>query len=93
MEFGISYSDSIEKAKKVLLNLLEKHPKVLKDPAPFVGVISLGDSSVNLAVRSHCRPEDYWEVYFDLHEEGKNSLDAHHIEIPFPQRVVHQKSV
>lgn len=93
LEFGISYSDSIEKAKKVLLNLLEKHPKVLKDPATFVGVISLGDSSVNLAVRSHCRPEDYWEVYFDLYEEGKNSLDAHHIEIPFPQRVVHQKSV
>lgn len=54
---------------------------------------SLGDSSVNLAVRPHCHPEDYWEVYFDLYEEGKNSLDAHHIEIPFPQRVVHQKSV
>ena len=93
LEFGINYGDSIEKAKKVLLTLMEKHPKVLEDPAPFGGVTSLGDSSVNLAVRPHCHPEDYWEVYFDLYEEGKNSLDVHHIEIPFPQRVVHQKSV
>ncbi|MGA1029201.1 MAG: mechanosensitive ion channel family protein [Flavobacteriaceae bacterium] len=71
---------------------MEQHPKVVADPPPFIGVSSLGDSSVNLAVRPHCKPEDYWEVYFDVYEQGKNSLDAHQIEIPFPQRVVHQKN-
>jgi len=91
LEFGISYDDSIEKAKKVLGDLMKKHPKVLDNPAPFVGVSGLGDSSVNLVVRPYCRREDYWTVYFDLYEQGKNSLDAHQIEIPFPQRVVHQK--
>ncbi len=91
LEFGISYEDSIEKAKKVLGDLMKKHPKVLDTPAPFVGVSGLGDSSVNLVVRPYCRPEDYWTVYYDLYEQGKNSLDAHQIEIPFPQRVVHQK--
>jgi len=92
LEFGISYDNSIEKAKKVLLEVMEQHPKVVADPPPFIGVSSLGDSSVNLAVRPHCKPEDYWEVYFDVYEQGKNSLDAHQIEIPFPQRVVHQKN-
>ena len=36
------------------------------------------------------KPQDYWAVYFDLYEQGKNALDAAGIEIPFPQLVVHQ---
>ena len=63
---------------------------MLDYPAPFVGVIELGDSSVNLAVRPYAKPQDYWAVYFDLYEQGKKSLDKAGIEIPFPQRVVHQ---
>jgi small conductance mechanosensitive channel len=68
---------------------MSEHPKVLKDPAPFVGVVGLGDSSVNLAVRPHCKAEDYWDVYFDIYEAGKEALDAANITIPFPQLDVH----
>lgn len=90
LSFGIGYGDSIEQAKKILYDLMEKHEKVLEFPAAFVGVVELGDSSVNLAVRPYAKPQDYWAVYFDLYEQGKNALDAAGIEIPFPQRVVHQ---
>lgn len=88
---GISYSSNIKKAKEVLLQTMRQHDKVMKDPAPFVGVESLGDSSVNLAVRPHCTPEDYWDVYFDIYEAGKIALDEAGIEIPFPQVDVHMK--
>lgn len=88
--FGIAYDASIDTAKKILMDLMEAHPLVLKNPASFVGVESLGDSSVNLAVRPYAKPKDYWEVYFDLYEQGKKALDTHKIEIPFPQRVIHQ---
>ncbi len=88
---GISYDSDIRKAKTVLLDVMNKHEKVLKDPAPFVGVESLGDSSVNLAVRPHCTPEDYWDVYFDIYEQGKIALDENKITIPFPQMDVHMK--
>jgi len=89
MTFGISYESNIKKAKEVLLKVMESHPKVMKDPAPFVGVSALADSSVNLAVRPHTKPEDYWAVYFDVYENGKIALDEAGITIPFPQMDVH----
>jgi small conductance mechanosensitive channel len=89
MVFGISYESNIKDAKDTLMKILEEHPKVLKDPAPFVGVKELADSSVNLAVRPHAKVEDYWQVYFDVYEAGKNALDLAEITIPFPQMDVH----
>ena len=59
MTFGISYDSDIKKAKEVLLDIMQKHPKTLKNPAPFVGVSALADSSVNLAVRPYTHPNDY----------------------------------
>ena len=89
MFFGISYESNIKQAKEILLQIISTHPKVLKDPAPFVGVFELADSSVNLAVRPYTKPEDYWEVYFYTYEEGKNALENAGITIPFPQVDVH----
>ena len=89
LAFGISYESNIKKAKDTLMAVLEAHPQVLKDPAPFVGVSELGDSSVNLAVRPYSKAEDYWRVYFDVYESGKNALDEAGITIPFPQMDVH----
>lgn len=86
---GISYDADIKKAREVLLKVMNDHPKVMKDPAPSVGVLELGDSSVNLAVHPHCKAEDYWGVYFDVYENGKEALDAANITIPFPQLDVH----
>ena len=90
LSFGIGYGDSIDQAKEIFYTLMEKHAKVLSQPSAFVGVLELGDSSVNLAVRPYVKPEDYWTVYFDLYEQGKKALDQASIEIPFPQQVVHR---
>lgn len=89
MVFGISYESNIKDAKEVLMGVLTNHPKVLKEPAPFVGVKELADSSVNLAVRPYTIPDDYWPVYFDVYEAGKIALDEAGITIPFPQMDVH----
>lgn len=93
LTMGISYTANIKVAKEALMAVMEKHEKVLKDPAPFVGVVELGDSSVNLAVRPYANPADYWDVYFDIYEQGKEALDAAKIEIPFPQMDVHVNNV
>lgn len=86
---GIAYDADIRKAREVMVKVMEAHEKVSKEPAPFVGVESLGDSSVNLAVRPHCHPDHYWDVYFDIYEQCKIALDDNGIEIPFPQMDVH----
>ena len=49
---GIGYDEDIKKAKNVLMEVLTSNPKVLQDPAPSVNVANLGDSSVDLAVRT-----------------------------------------
>ncbi|WP_255569740.1 MULTISPECIES: mechanosensitive ion channel family protein [unclassified Cellulophaga] len=84
---GIGYGEDMKKAKEVLLEMLVANPKVLKDPAPSVNVEALADSSVNLAVRPYCKPEDYWDVYFATIEGSKLALDKAKIEIPYPHEV------
>ena len=86
---GISYSDDIAKAKKIVSDLLQKEKRVLSDPAPVIAVSELADSSVNLVVRPWVKTGDYWTVRFDLTEEIKNSFDEAGISIPFPQQDVH----
>lgn len=88
---GIAYEANIKAARDAIMKVMENHPKVLKDPAPFVGVLELADSSVNLAVRPYCDPDDYWDVYFDVYEQGKLALDTAGVTIPFPQVDVHMK--
>ena len=89
LTIGIAYDADINQAKTVLMEVLAKHDKVIAEPAPFVGVLELADSSVNLAVRPHCLPEHYWDVFFEINEKMKTSLDQNNITIPFPQRDVH----
>lgn len=89
LTIGISYESDMKKAKDVLMAVLNADEKVLKDPAPFVGVSELADSSVNLAVRPWASVADYWDVYFGITEKCKNALDENTITIPFPQVDVH----
>ncbi len=86
---GVSYEDDIKKAKEIMLEVLQSDPLVLDDPAPFVGVLELADSSVNYVVRPWCKAADYWNVYFGTTEKVKLSLEANGLTIPFPQRDVH----
>jgi len=91
MSVGIGYDDDIKKAREVILGVLNNDSRVLKDPEAFVGVESLGDSSVNLTVRAWTEVANYWGVYFDSYEAIKNALDANGISIPFPQQDVNMK--
>ncbi|WP_291854996.1 mechanosensitive ion channel domain-containing protein [Marinilabilia sp.] len=87
--FGIGYNDDIDKAKQVIMGVIEKDERILKDPAPFVGVINLGDSSVDLVTRVWANAGDYWDIFFDMQETVKKEFDRQGISIPFPQTDVH----
>jgi small conductance mechanosensitive channel len=89
MTFGIGYGDDIDKARQVINEQISKDERILKDPAPMVRVSELGDSSVNFVVRVWCNAPDYWDIYFDMHENVKKQFDANGVSIPFPQQDVH----
>lgn len=86
---GIGYGDDADKAKEVLLGMLKDDERILKDPAPFVAVSALADSSVNFAVRGWVEAADYWGVFFDLNERVYKEFDKHGLNIPYPQMDVH----
>jgi small conductance mechanosensitive channel len=87
--FGIGYSDDIDKAQKILEDIVNGNERVLKDPEPVVRLHELADSSVNFVCRPWVRPDDYWDVYWDITREVKRRFDAEGVSIPFPQRDVH----
>ena len=89
MTFGIGYSDNIDKAQKVLEDVLSKHPLILKDPEPTVQVHELADSSVNFIVRPWTLTSDYWTVYWEITRRVKIRFDEEDISIPFPQQDIH----
>ncbi len=89
LEVGIGYDDDIDNAKRVLLDTVKESEFSLDDPAPKVTVASLGDSSVNLAVRPWIKSSTYAPASHDMTERMKKALDAAGISIPFPQRDVH----
>lgn len=93
LTIGIDYGDNIDLAKATLMDEMSKHPLVLSEPAPFVGVVGLGDNSVNIATRPWCKSADYWTVYFELTESIKKRFDAEGLSFPFPQRDVHMHKV
>ena len=89
MIFGIAYSDDVEKAQRILEQILDEDESVLDDPEPMVRVHELGESSVNFTVRPWVRTNDYWETYWEITKKVKLRFDKEGISIPFPQRDVH----
>jgi len=93
MVFGIGYDDDIKGAEQILMELVQKEPKVLSDPSVTVAVSELADSSVNFVVRPWVNTEDYWDVKFSLTEKIKLAFDEAGISIPYPQQDVHMYQV
>ena len=88
--FGIAYGDDVDKAKAVLMKLIEADERILKEPAePFIAVSELADSSVNLVVRVWAEAANYWGIYFGLTEQVYKTFDKEGLNIPFPQMDVH----
>jgi small conductance mechanosensitive channel len=89
MVIGVGYGDDLKKVREILEDILAKDDRILEDPAPTIGVLELGDNSVNFAVRPWVKRDDYWGTYFDVTETVKRRFDEEGISIPYPQRDVH----
>ena len=83
---GISYEDNIQTAQKVILDILNNDPRIIKEPEPDVFVSALADSSVNLTIRAWANKDDYWAARNSLQQDIKVALDNAGINIPFPQQ-------
>lgn len=83
--FGIAYGDDVENFKRAIKDFIAQDERILKDPAPFVGLSALADSSVNFTVRVWVDGPDYWDVFFLMNEKVYNNFSNYDLNIPFPQ--------
>ena len=91
--FEISYNDSIDATREIILKIIKADNRVLSDPAPIVVVASLGDSSVILKTRVWVESANFWNVFFEIQERVKKAFDANGITIPFPQTDVNLRTI
>ena len=86
---GIAYGDDYDTAKNTLLEFVKDDPRIIDEEDNFIGLVELGDSSVNLTLRVWCNTQDYWAVYFNMNERIYKEFGSKGLNIPFPQMDVH----
>lgn len=89
MEYGIAYDDDVDKAMRIVQEVLNADDRVLSEPEPLIAVSNLGDSAVSLRVRPWTQTENVWPLRYDLTKRIKERFDEEDITFPFPQRDVH----
>ena len=87
--FGIDYGEDVNRARTAILSVITADARILPDPAPFVAVGGLSDSSVDIIVRVWVPTEEYWNVYYDMHQRVYETFNEQKINFPYPQQTVH----
>lgn len=91
IDVPVSYSADTDSVKRILNKVIDKQELILKTEEKLVRLKLYDSSSLIFTLRVWVDTKDYWQVYFDLMENIKDSFDKNNIEIPFNQLDVHVK--
>lgn len=87
--FTASYDSATEDVKAAILDAIAKDGRILSDPAPFVRLLEYKGSTVEYVVRIWCKNADYWDVYFDLNENVRESFAEKGVKFSYEHVNVH----
>lgn len=90
--FGVGYGANLKTAEEVILSTIMADPRSKSEPAPFIQVNNLNDSSVDFLVRVWVESADYFQYQADMKRKVKEALDSNDVPIPFPTRTLHIES-
>lgn len=85
----VSADTDIEKARNIILSLLDKNDMVLIEPAPGVFIGRNIDGSININVKPYCFPGNTSQLNSALHQEIRSAFEAAGIKNPVPERIIH----
>ncbi len=91
--FNVAYGTDIEKVKKIVLAMVGEHEKILKDPAPFLRMTNMKDSSLEFTLRFWCAPSDIVTAKSDILEQMHDIFAHMGIVIPFNQLDINIKNI
>lgn len=91
---GVAYGSDTEKTRELLFKVCREHPRVLDEPHTLVNFEEFGDSALIFIVRAYVPSIDYrLKVINDLHMAIDKEFREAGIEIAFPQRDIHVRSI
>jgi small conductance mechanosensitive channel len=85
---NVAYATDPNRAIAIVNEVLSRNSRVLKEPAPVVGISLLADSSVHVAVKPWTSVGDFGPVRAEINQAILEQFRASGIEIPFPQHEV-----
>lgn len=91
MKVSAAYGSDVDKVKAVILDYAKREKLILDDPAPFVRMTDMSESSIDFTVRMWVKSKDYWDVRFNLSENIYEEFKKNNINIPFKQLDIHVK--
>lgn len=93
IEVGVAYGSDIDLVQTTMLDIAKAHPKVLKHPKPEVLFMDHADSALVFRLRIWAHVDNYWTVSSDIRCELDRRFRELGIEIAFPQRDVHIRTI
>lgn len=90
---GVAYGTDPQLALRLLIEVAEANPRILKDPRPEAFFLGFGDSALNLELRFWAAQSIWFELKSEVGLAIFQTLHRAGIEIPFPQREVHFHSI
>lgn len=85
---SVAYESDLAKTLAVVQQVVSTHPKVLKEPAPVIGISDLADSWIDIAVKPWVNVPDFALAGGDLYRVILDRLVREQIAAPYPQREV-----
>ncbi len=93
IDIGVAYKEDPKRVNDILLDIADRNPMSLDEPAPLVRFQEFGDSALQFLLAVWCTREDFYTLRSNLRQEIKDRFDAEGIEIPFPHRTLYTGSV
>jgi len=88
LSVGVAYSTDLTLARTLVGNVLQQNPRVLKEPAPVIGIASLGDSFITLAIMPWVSVDDFVMAQAEIYQSLLESFQKNKIDIPGPRQAV-----
>jgi small conductance mechanosensitive channel len=89
LSVGVSYDTDINHALQTVRDLLSRHPHVLREPEPLIGITSFADSAVTVSIKPWVEICHFESVQAELNQAILERFRRDNITIPFPRHDVH----
>jgi small conductance mechanosensitive channel len=88
MTVGVAYNSDLTQVAALIREIVTANPRVLKEPAPGIGISLLGGSSISVSVKPWTNIPDFGPAQAEIYQAIVDRFREKGISIPFPQREV-----